>query len=59
MNRTFLCIFVIRITSGPRVKFVDSKNAPPVVDATDCYKTMAPVSLLYFVALWFLLRGVS
>ena len=44
---------VIR-ASGPRVQFVGCKNAP-VVYSTDRSKAMVPV--LFFVALWFILRG--
>ena len=42
-------IFVLRITSGPRVKFVDSKKhifKPPVVYATDRSKAVVPVLFL-------------
>ena len=43
-----------------RVKFVDSKLfllPPPVFYATDRSKAVVPVLLLFFVALWFILRG--
>ena len=54
----FLCIFVLRIISGSRVKFVDNPT-PAVVYATDRSKAVVPVFLLFCVALWFILRGAS
>ena len=53
--------FVLRIISGPRVKFVDRKIFlnPAVVYATDPSKAVVLVLFLLCVALWFLLRGVS
>ena len=57
MRTEFLCIFVLRVASGPRVKLVSCKSAlnPPVVYSIDRSKAVAPV--LLFVALWFILRG--
>ena len=50
----FLCIFVFRITSRPRAKFVDSKRSlnSPVVHATDRSKAIVPVLFFFSVALW-------
>ena len=60
-----LCIFVLRVASGPRVKLAGCKSAlntpylppPPVVYSTDRSKAVVPVLVLLFVALWFILRG--
>ena len=57
-----LCISVLRVASGPRVKLASCKKALnlPVVYSTDCSKTVIPVLILlffFFVALWFILRG--
>ena len=54
-----LCISVLRVASGPRVKLVSCKSAlnPPVVCSTDRSKAVVPVLVLLFVALWFILRG--
>ena len=46
MRTEFLCISVLRVASGPRVKL-----------ATDRSKAVVPVLVLLFVALWFILRG--
>ena len=63
MRTAFYVFFVLRNTSGPRVKFVDSyKYSPPtpshtVVYATDRSKAVVPVFSLFCVALWFILWG--
>ena len=59
MRTEFLCIFVLRVASGPRVKLASCKSAlnPPVVYSTDRSKAVVPVLVLLFVALWFILRG--
>ena len=59
MRSEFLCISVLRIASGPRVKLASCKSAlnPTVVYSTDRFKTVTPVLVLLFVALWFILRG--
>ena len=59
MRTDFLCVFVSRVASGPRVKLASCKSAlnPPVVYSTDRAKAVAPVLVLLFVALWFILRG--
>ena len=57
MRTKFLCVSVLRVTSGPRVKLASCKSAlnPPV--STDRSKAVVPVFVLLFVALWFILRG--
>ena len=58
MRTEFLCIYVLRVASGPRVKLASCKSAlnPPVVCSTDRSKAVVPVLVLLFVALWFILR---
>ena len=43
------------------MKLASCKSAlnPPVVCSTDRSKAVVPVLVLLFVALWFILRGVS
>ena len=45
MRIEFLCISVLRVASGPRVKLVSCKGAlnPPVVYSTDRSKAVVPV----------------
>ena len=59
MRTEFLCISVLRVASGPRVKLASCKSAlnPQVVCSTDRCKAVVPVLVLLFVALWFILRG--
>ena len=59
MRTEFLCVSVLRVASGPRVKLVSCKSAlnPTVVFSTDRSKAVVPVLVLLFVALWFILRG--
>ena len=59
MRTEFLCISVLRVASGPRVKLASCKSAlnPLVVYSTDRSKAVVPVLVLLFVALWFILRG--
>ena len=59
MRTEFLCVSVLRVASGPRVKLVSCKSAlnPTVVYSTDRSKAVVPVLVLLFVALWFILRG--
>ena len=59
MRTEFLCISVLRVASGPRVKLASCKSAlnPTVVCSTDLSKAVVPVLVLLFVALWFILRG--
>ena len=59
MRTEFLCISVLRVASGPRVKLASCKSAltPPVVYSTDRSKVVVPVLFLLFVALWFILQG--
>ena len=48
-----------RDVMGHKVKLIGCKSAlnPPVVYSTDCSKAVVPVLVLFFVALWFILRG--
>ena len=59
MRTKFLCVSVLRVASGPRVKLASCKNAlnPTVVYSTDRSKAVVPVLVLLFVALWFIQRG--
>ena len=59
MQTEFLCVSVLRVASGPRVKLASCKSAlnPPMVYSTDRSKAVVPVLVLLFVALWFILRG--
>ena len=59
MRTEFLCISVLRVASGPRVKLASCKSAlnPPVVCSTDRFKALVPVLVLLFVALCFILGG--
>ena len=51
MRTEFLCISVVRVASGARVKLVSCKSA------LNPSKAVVPVLVLLFVALWFILRG--
>ena len=59
MQTGFLCISILRVASGPRLKLASCKLAldTPVVYYTDRSKAVVPVLVLLFVALWFILRG--
>ena len=59
MRTEFLCIYVLRVASGPRVKLASCKSAfnPAMVCSSDRSKAVFPVLVLLFVALWFILRG--
>ena len=65
MRTEFLCISVLRVASGPRMKLASCKSAltppppppPPMICSTDRSKVVVPVLVLLFVALWFILRG--
>ena len=59
MRTDFLCISLLRIASGPRVKLAGRKSAftPPAVYSTDRSKTVVPVLVLFFVASLLILRG--
>ena len=59
MRTEFLCISVLRVASGPRVKLASCKSAlnAPVVYSTDRSKAVVPVLVLLFGALWFILQG--
>ena len=57
----FLCISVLRVANGPRVKLVSCKSAlnPALVYSADRSKELVPVLVLLFVAFFlkFILRG--
>ena len=59
MRIEFLCVSVLRVAPGPRVKLASCKSAlnPLVVYSSDSSKAVVPVLVLFFVALWFILRG--
>ena len=59
MRTKFLCISVLRVASGPRVKLASCKSAlnHPVVYFTDRSKAVVPMLVLLFDALWFIVRG--
>ena len=58
MRTECLCIYVLRVASGPRVKLASCKSAlNPVSCSTDRSKAVVPVLVLLLVALWFILRG--
>ena len=48
MRTEFLCIYVLRVASGPRVKLAGRKSAlkAPVVYYTDRSKAVVPVLVL-------------
>ena len=51
MRTDFLCVSVLRVASGPRVKLASCKSAlnPPVVCSTDRSKAVVPLTLCCFV----------
>ena len=59
MRTQFLCIYVLRVASGPRVKLASCKSAFNArwFGSTGCSKAVVPVLVLLLVALWFILRG--
>ena len=59
MRTEVLCVSVLRVASGPRVKLASCKSAlnPTVVYSTDRSKAVVPILVLLFVALWFIPRG--
>ena len=59
MQTKFLCVSVLRVASGARVKLASCKSAlnPPVVYSTDCSKAVVSMLVILFVDLWFILRG--
>ena len=59
MRTEFLCISVLRLASGSRVKLASCKSALNrlVVYSTDRSKAVVPVLVLLFGVLWFILRG--
>ena len=66
MRTEFLCVSVLRVALGPRVKLASCKSAltpPPRPPPPPRWFTLltvlfvVPVLVLPFVALWFILRG--
>ena len=59
MRTEFLCLSLLRVASGPRVKLASCKSAlnSTVVYSTDRSKAVVLVLVLLFVALRFILRG--
>ena len=59
MRAEFLCISVLRVASGPRLKLAGCEGAlgPPVVCSAGRSGAVVPVLVLLLVALWFILRG--
>ena len=59
MRTEFLCISVLRVAAGPRVKLASCKSplTLQVVYSTDRSEALVPVLVLCVVALWFILRG--
>ena len=59
MRTEFLCISILRVASGPRVKLASCKSAlnPTKVCSTDLSEVVVPVLVLLFVVLCFILRG--
>ena len=53
MRTDVLCISVLRVAAGPRMKLASCKSAlnPQVVCSTDRSKAVVPVLVLLFVAL--------
>ena len=60
MRTEFLCVSVLRVVSGPRVKLASCKSAlnPTVLYSTDRSKAVVPVSVLLFVALWLIYEAI-
>ena len=68
MRNEFLCISVLTVASGTRVKLASCKNpltprppphprTPGGLHTTGRSKAVVPVLVLLFGALWFILRG--
>ena len=57
MRTKCLCISILRVASGPRLKLASCKSAlnPMVVYSTGRFKAVVPVLVLLFVAFWFIL----
>ena len=60
MQTEFLCISVLRVASGPRVKLASCKSAltPPVIYSSDRSKAVVLVLVLLFVALWLFYEAI-
>ena len=59
MRTELLCVSVLKVALGPRVRLAGCKSAlnSPVVYSTDRSRAVVPVLVLLFVALWVILRG--
>ena len=59
MRTECLCVSVLRVAMGPRVKLASCKSTlnPSVVYSTDRSKAVVPVLVVLFLDLWFILRG--
>ena len=57
MRTEFLCVSVLRVASGPRVKLANCKSALNPRWFTDRSKAVVPVLVLFFLALWFIQLG--
>ena len=55
----FLCISVLKVASGPRMKLASCNRAliSPIVCSTDRSKAVVPVLVFFVFALWCSLRG--
>ena len=53
MRTEFLCVSLLRVALGPRLKLASFKSSlnPPVVYSIDRSKAVVPVLVLLFVAL--------
>ena len=59
MRTEFLCISVLRVASGPRVKLASCTSAlnPQWFTLVTVLRRWSPMLVLLFVALWFVLRS--
>ena len=59
MRTECLCISVLRVASGLKMKLASCKSAlnPTMIYSTDRSKAVVPVLVLLFVVLWFIVRG--
>ena len=60
MRTEHLCISVLRVASGPRVKLAGCKSAltTPMVYSTDRSKAVVLMLVLLFVALWLFYEAI-
>ena len=59
MRTEVLCISLLRVASGPRVRLIDCESALkiPLDYSTDHSKAVVPVLFLLCIPLWLFLRG--